>query len=833
MEYNELLEGAQQIKNNILPESNTANLIGSQFENIVEKLQGIDGNKVTLSDLEKEIERAKEAEENIRRQVIEESDRAKEAEQEIRMDLQTGINGWRDAIYEESDRAKAAEEEIRALVTVGRTFVNIAIPTTVPENPGRPVFYLASRVGSYTGFGITIVSEGLYVITNTTAGKWELQLIYTGTSSAGGSGVEPPFTTDQLVDYIITTSKIAGNAVTKEKLSDELSGMIISARMSGEAIYLGTDGKVNIENATLYVTTLSGEIKSYSVGIASGVAISQGYALVVNTALTSWPITPQVMRNQDIDPKTMVAIAWAVNSDFIDSLNGMLLSHQVMTNSQQIADMQEDLDHLKKTTGLDDGSVSRSKLEESIQKQPLNYVLDLGVYVQTADDTIYIDAGYINVYDLDSSSSLITRLRVAAGEFTLQVNQSLVVDVTVTAPVTPVVVNSASVNKTKHVILVWRVGDGVYTSKDGQHLFTDIQILKGDVEELNEKVKDLEEVVSGGDSQKEDYVIKSDETNADKCLKQGLYSGVTMNIPIPDNQASDAPLNGSIEVTYTSQDGPGTPIQQYGRQRYFYLDSSGETSSYSRRFTLDMSDGSLLYLHPWKKDELLASGSFFVTGSETDADKCILQGIYKGVTTNIPAATDYSGDAGLYGTIQTRYISQDGPGSPIHDIAEQKFLYLSGNSNMTRFYTRIFSVDMSTGEVSNFGPWIKDDDKDTYIDTGSANAKSLTIPEYTLKDYKIIRFRNKEENTGSEVTLSVNGGNAFPIMVARNILPPMGSLVAGAIYTVQFISSVWWLISGYQNVSSELPDAVKLKVLNSESEYDALTEKDPNTLYVW
>lgn len=54
-------------------------------------------------------------------------------------------------------------------------FAGVAIPSTNPGSPDQNVFYLASEVGSYSYFGLSIPTNGVYAFVWN--GSWALQRI--------------------------------------------------------------------------------------------------------------------------------------------------------------------------------------------------------------------------------------------------------------------------------------------------------------------------------------------------------------------------------------------------------------------------------------------------------------------------------------------------------------------------------------------------------------------------------------------------------------------------------------------------------------------------------
>ena len=124
----------------------------------------------------------------------------------------------------------------------GYQFIGIATPETIPGTPDQRVFYIGSS-GTYPNFGPAVVPDG------------NLGIFYYDSAWHFGTVAFP------IEDGSITTSKIADNAVTEQKLAQEIRELI---RQHPVAVQNLTDGDFAIsdENGNTLVLFMNGHIKT-------------------------------------------------------------------------------------------------------------------------------------------------------------------------------------------------------------------------------------------------------------------------------------------------------------------------------------------------------------------------------------------------------------------------------------------------------------------------------------------------------------------------------------------------------------------------------------------
>lgn len=103
----------------------------------------------------------------------------------------------------------------------GFQYMGMATPTTNPGSPDQNVFYLASGVGSYTHFGLTISVSGVYAFVWN--GAWTMQMVATFTNDleTGIVSEDGLFFVDQALNIgvkITSEGLIANNTLTIQPL---------------------------------------------------------------------------------------------------------------------------------------------------------------------------------------------------------------------------------------------------------------------------------------------------------------------------------------------------------------------------------------------------------------------------------------------------------------------------------------------------------------------------------------------------------------------------------------------------------------------------------------
>ena len=122
----------------------------------------------------------------------------------------------------------------------GYQFIGIATPATVPGTPDQRVFYVGSP-GTYPNFGPSVVPEGNFGI------------FYYDSAWHFGTVALP------IGDGSITTSKIANNSVSAQKLAPEIRELISQHPVSVENLNNG-DFAISDENGHALVLFAGGHI---------------------------------------------------------------------------------------------------------------------------------------------------------------------------------------------------------------------------------------------------------------------------------------------------------------------------------------------------------------------------------------------------------------------------------------------------------------------------------------------------------------------------------------------------------------------------------------------
>lgn len=124
----------------------------------------------------------------------------------------------------------------------GYQFIGIATPATVPGTPDQRVFYIGSS-GTYPNFGPSVVPDG------------NLGIFYYDSAWHFGTVAFP------IGDGSITTSKIANDSVTGQKLAPEIRELISQHPVSVENLD-NADFAISDENGHLLVLFMNGHIKT-------------------------------------------------------------------------------------------------------------------------------------------------------------------------------------------------------------------------------------------------------------------------------------------------------------------------------------------------------------------------------------------------------------------------------------------------------------------------------------------------------------------------------------------------------------------------------------------
>lgn len=131
---------------------------------------------------------------------------------------------------------------IVASLGTGYQFIGIATPETTPGTPDQKVFYIGSA-GTYPNFGPSVVPDG------------NLGIFYYDSDWHFGTVAFP------IGDGSITTSKIADNSVSAQKLTSEVRELISQHPVSVENLGNG-DFAISDENGNMLVLFMNGHIRT-------------------------------------------------------------------------------------------------------------------------------------------------------------------------------------------------------------------------------------------------------------------------------------------------------------------------------------------------------------------------------------------------------------------------------------------------------------------------------------------------------------------------------------------------------------------------------------------